>query len=608
VEVLYRLGGIDSNQGRFAAAERRYRTALKSCPKGSHLTRASVLNALGTLYNTIGGRYISKATGYFEQALKIAQQGGYKEIEGSILNNWAWNELKMGNLSEAYAKLSRIVPILQKYFSPGCGAGFCNAAKLSVLLGHEKEAKSILDMGVKTCNPYNDLWSMAALWLGYGLLYQETGDLKKAGQYVSKSLQVYEKLGVERLIVTATNELAKISLACRNFADAEKYISSIWSLKKVQDDTDSIPVYLTTAKLKIAQGKLAEAEEVLQKSTELARSFNEIFQRFLANFEMSKVFYQKKDVEKSYDSLRDAVQISRRKGYDHLLLKELQYEKWMLQAIREQDIEKRYVMTLVKESKLDVHWVDAFLFGVPRFIVDDQLIGDEVWKTTKAKKLFFYMLLHKDEKLSSDSLIDTLWHDVSYKKGRDSLRKAIQHIREITKSGITAKSDLIVSTKSFYHVSPNMSICLDTEEYDNLLERVTRSKDDEERERLLQKIIASYKKGFAEGWYDDWVEDIRRYYGGRYEECLFLMADLHYVRGDYRDAVALFKKLVALNLCEEEYHRRLMESLGRLGKYREIEEVFTKLKKNLKKELNIEPHKPTIELYRSLVQTAKTHG
>ncbi len=608
VEVLYSLGGIDSNQGRFKAAERRYKAALKSCPEVSNLTRASVLNALGTLYNTIGGNYINKATDYFEQALKIAQKSGYREIEGSILNNWAWSELKMGNLNEAHAKLSRIVPILQKHFSPGCGAGFCNAAKLSVLLGHEKEAKSTLDLGVKTCNPYNDLWSMAALWLGYGLLYQDAGELKKAEQHVNKSLQVYQKFGIERLIVAATNELAKISIANHDYASAEKHIASIWSLKKVRDDTDSIPVYLTTAKLKVAQGKLSEAEEILLKSAELAQSFNEIFQRFLANVELSIVFYQKKEMEKSHNALREAVDISRRKGYDRILLKELQGQRWMLQTLREQDIEKRYVVSLVKESKLDLHWVDAFLFGVPRVFVDDQLIADDVWKTIKAKKLFFYMLLHKDEKLSSDSLVDTLWRDVSYKRGSDSLRKAIQHIREITKSGTTTRADLIVSIKGLYRISPSVSMCLDTEAFDNLFERVKRSRDDEERAALLGKIIALYKGGFAQGWYDRWVEDMRRFYGSRYEECLLLTADLHYRKAEYRDSVALYEKLVARNPCEEEHYRRLMESLGKLGKYREIRALFSKLKKNLKKELNTEPQRPTIELYRSLMQSARTAG
>ena len=87
-----------------------------------------------------------------------------------------------------------------------------------------------------------------------------------------------------------------------------------------------------------------------------------------------------------------------------------------------------------------------------------------------------------------------------------------------------------------------------------------------------------------------------------------MMADLLYRSGDYREAVAFYEKLVSRNPCEEEHSCRLMESLGQLRKYREIEKVFVKLKKNLKKELNEEPQTPTIELYRSLIQSAKTAG
>jgi DNA-binding SARP family transcriptional activator len=210
--------------------------------------------------------------------------------------------------------------------------------------------------------------------------------------------------------------------------------------------------------------------------------------------------------------------------------------------------------------------------------------------------------------MSSDSLVDTLWRDVSYKKGSDSLRKAIQHIREVTEARAATRHDLVISAKGLYHISPSVSICLDTDEFDRLFERVKRSEDDKDRASLLQKIIALYKRGFAEGWYDHWVEDMRRFYGSRYEECLYLTADLHYRRGDYRDAVALYEKLASRNPCAEDYYRRLMDSLGRLGKYSEIEEVFAKLKKNLRKELNEEPQKSTIELYTSLIQSTETAG
>jgi DNA-binding SARP family transcriptional activator len=45
-----------------------------------------------------------------------------------------------------------------------------------------------------------------------------------------------------------------------------------------------------------------------------------------------------------------------------------------------------------------------------------------------------------------------------------------------------------------------------------------------------------------------------------------------------------------------------METLGRLSRYKDIEDDFEKLKKMLRKELKAEPQRETIELYKSLIK------
>ncbi|UCD06694.1 MAG: hypothetical protein JSV98_05550, partial [candidate division WOR-3 bacterium] len=133
-DVLYAMGGISYTAGKFKSAMRYYREALRVCPKDSSLTRASILNSLGSIHTALGGTYLPRAVGFYEKAYEIAKNRGYADIEASILNNWAMTEWKMGNLRSAYAKLSKITGMLAQHFSPGCGAGFFNAARLSILL------------------------------------------------------------------------------------------------------------------------------------------------------------------------------------------------------------------------------------------------------------------------------------------------------------------------------------------------------------------------------------------------------------------------------------------------------------------------------------------
>ena len=603
-DALYELGGISLNQSKFRAAKRWFEMALDVCPRQSTLTRAGILNSLGFVYTEIGGKRLEEAPRYFQKALRIAQRNQYKDVEASILNNWAMSEWRAGNLNQAWLRLSKMVKLLKEDFTPHCGAGFYNASRLSLLLGHKKEARSMLDAGIKTCGPYNDVWSMGALWKGYALLFQELGDFEKARQFIVKSLEIYERLGIVMLIITALNELCKINIATNDLSEAEKNISDIWWFKKNKDDAEAIVPLLTEAKLRIVHGKFGTAEDILLEALRLAQRVQHIFNTFLIYIELSRVYHLQGKDDKALSALTQAIEISHAKGYDYLLSQELQKDEWMLEMTRRENIEKRYIISVIKTSKLDIHWVDASLFGRPKVLIDDCTITDRSWKTIKAKKLFFYLVLHKNEAVSNDSLIDIFWHNSSYSTGRYNVRKTIQYIRYALKNILDGK-DLIVSSKGLYQISPKASIWLDLDRFEDLVKNAQQvKKEDKQLEDSLHKALSVYKDGFAPDWYDSWVEEKRRYYQSLYEDCLLMMSDLCFRRRKFKEALVLYQKLLALNFYNEEYHRKVIMTYARLGRHRDIKHDFERLKESLKNELGTEPQPETVSLYKKLVPTS----
>jgi len=601
-DTMYELGGLSLNQNRFSVAKKWFRKALELCPRGSSLTKAAILNSLGLVYTRIGGKNLLKARTYFERALEMVQKNRYRTLEASILNNWALNEWKRGDLHQSYLKLSRIVKLLKKHFSPHCGAGFFNASRLSLLLGNKEEARTILEDGSKICNAYNDLWSLAAIWKGYAVYYQELNDFKKAKKFIIKALDVYEKLGIIRLVITALNELVKINTSLGELSEAEKNLAAIRWFRKNKDDPDAIPIMLAEANLKTTQNRFDDAEKILKRSLEVARRAEQIFNSFLINLQISKVYYISGKTKKALSALETAVSLSRLKGYEYLLLQELQREKWMLPLLRQHGVEKFYISSIIRKSGFAVHWIDAFLFGSPRILIDDNEVPEDAWKTIKAKKVLFYLLLHRNEKVVFDSLIAAIWPDASHKSARYNLRKARQHIRQAIKKAGIGITDLIAVKKDLYQISPGISVELDIERFQNLVALCKNLKSDDAKLKVyLQKALSIYKQGFAFGWYDPWVEELRRYYQNLYEDCLIMLADFYYRKHKFKDAVGWYKKLLSLNFYNEEYHRRLMLSYVCIGAYQEMERDFKELKKRLKKELRIFPQEETAALYKSLM-------
>jgi DNA-binding SARP family transcriptional activator len=261
------------------------------------------------------------------------------------------------------------------------------------------------------------------------------------------------------------------------------------------------------------------------------------------------------------------------------------------------------VLALIKKSALDIHLIDACFFGVPRFNIDDCEVQDSTWKTAKAKKLFSYLIVHKNEKVSQDVLIDALWEDATATSGKDNLRKALQYCRAAIKSTIMSNSDFIVSSKGSFHIAPNISIIVDTEEFeDSVAQARTMKQRGENFEHHSKRALTLYKRGFAEGWYEAWVEELRNHYKKLYEECCAMLAELYVDTNRLKEALDIYKKLLSIDFYNEMYHRQVMKLYSKLGLHKEIAVLFEQLQKALSKEFGTKPQQETVALYKSLIK------
>jgi DNA-binding SARP family transcriptional activator len=122
-------------------------------------------------------------------------------------------------------------------------------------------------------------------------------------------------------------------------------------------------------------------------------------------------------------------------------------------------------------------------------------------------------------------------------------------------------------------------------------------------EHELKKAIAMHKKGFAVGWYDTWVEDMRTYYKGLYEESMAMLVDLLQRKKKYKEAVTWCRKLIGIDYYNEAYHRSLMKAYAALGRHKELAKSYRDLEQVLQKEFDAQPQQETADLFNSLTHT-----
>ncbi len=506
-EILYALSGVLINQGNLKEAIKLLERLLRICPDRLYLLKASAMNSLGAIDNSLGGKRLIKARRLFQCAFRIAERYRLDEVKTSILNNWAMNEFKMGNIKDAYSKILSAIELLKAHFSLGCGAGFYNGARFSLLLGTINDARRILQTGLEVCKAYNDPWSMAGIWRGFGLLAIEENDLKTAREYVNKALEVYERLRVPWLIITALNELCRIELMDDNITEAERIIDKINEFKKTKEDADSISILLTEAQIKIAQNEYDEAIKVLNKAKELSQRYKLGFDLFLTELKLCSVLNSKKRTNKLNKMLFKLMDKTEKNGFDFIFLKELKRDNKLLNFIINNHIRLHYLFSILKKFK-SFHILQVSFFGNPSLKVNGKLVAEEKWQTTKAKKLFFYLLFHKTLSFTQDELIETFWPKSGLKQGYASLRKAVQHIRKAL-SDYGIDEPILVHTGS-YQISPDLYIISDVDEFEGLL--VEYKKAGKIDKIKYKKLFEIYKNGFARNWYDNWaIEQFDKY-------------------------------------------------------------------------------------------------
>ena len=603
-QAYYELGSIHFNLGNFTNAKRWLTKALKVSPARRALASAALFNSLGLICSKEGGKKLFDAIGYYRKASRIVQRfPENKGLAASIINNWAMAERKAGNLQTSHKKFLSAVGLLknEEDFSPQFGSIFYNAVRLSLYLGNTKKAAATLKLGLSLCDKYNDRPSLALIWRGYGIYHEDLDDLDTAIEYLSKAIEVFKTLQLNRMIALVNKDFCRIFTAQGHPAEAEQSLSAIWKFKKQREDADAVSIHIAEGRLRITQNKLHDAEISLNHALRLARKFSLAFESFLALLEWAKLMHIKGQADEVTKALRKAVRMCEEKSYDYCLARFLRENRWAIESLMKSS--KPYTSMVLRRWHVPYHVVEVHLFGTPRLAVDGKMIKPGAWKTSKALKLSCYLCSQHSKMISREILIDAIWKDVSRSSGDKNLRKAMQHIRQAFGSVITYHDNPVIYSHKKYQFAPDFSVWLDTHEFETLVHKAkkTKRRPSECQQHALQ-AVSLYQDGFAKGWYDDWVETLRGFYDKKYEESLSILADTSFRKRAYSECASWCSKLVERNRYDEEYHRKLWTALAKLKKINEIKKDFSELRQVLKKDLKSAPQRQTIDHYNSFVK------
>ena len=213
-------------------------------------------------------------------------------------------------------------------------------------------------------------------------------------------------------------------------------------------------------------------------------------------------------------------------------------------------------------------------------------------KGVKERAVLAFLLLHANQLVSSDRLIDEIWGAEAVETARKSLQVRVSELRKALRAGATAAGELIQSRGVGYVLSLD-SDQLDLHRFERLVDKGRRALAEDRAEaaaEALREALAHWRgPALADLAYEEFAQPAI----ARLEElrlaALELRVDADLALGRHAELVGELRALVGAHPLRERLRAQLMVALYRSGRQGEALEVYQEARRALVAELGLEP-------------------
>jgi DNA-binding SARP family transcriptional activator len=239
----------------------------------------------------------------------------------------------------------------------------------------------------------------------------------------------------------------------------------------------------------------------------------------------------------------------------------------------------------------------VFCLGPLRVRQGDRDLG--AFPNRRAKSVFKYLLLHRDQVTPKERLMDTFWPDAAPAAARNNLNVAVHGLRRVL--GRAGPHDHVLFQGDGYLLNPELELCVDLTEFDRRVaegRRRSRQGDTAGARRAFEEAETLYRGAlFSDDPYEDWTAAPRRAAEDHYVEVLATLATQYRAAQDDEACIRVSRKILLVQPTCETAHRQLMHSYARLDRRHLAIRQFHDCASVLRSDLDVAPDPHTVELY-----------
>ena len=234
---------------------------------------------------------------------------------------------------------------------------------------------------------------------------------------------------------------------------------------------------------------------------------------------------------------------------------------------------------------------------------NEQLVDN--WASSKGKSIFKYMVLNRERAISKEILMDLFWPDAAADAARNNLNVAIYGLRRTLRQILPDFSHILFQDDR-YLLNPELQIWIDVDAFREHFNKAQLL----ENQQNLTAAIQAYRAAEAlyhgelleEDRYEEWVIPQRQSLQDDYQKLLDRLSRYYFDALDYNACLSMCERMLKVDVCAEEAHRRRMRCYSRQGQPYLALRQYHQCVEALMNELDVEPGQPTIDLYEQIRQ------
>jgi predicted ATPase/DNA-binding SARP family transcriptional activator len=237
------------------------------------------------------------------------------------------------------------------------------------------------------------------------------------------------------------------------------------------------------------------------------------------------------------------------------------------------------------------------LLGGFRVSVGARTIEDAEWRLNKSKQVVKLLALAPHHALQRDQVQDLLWPDHTLDAATKNFHVALYHARHLLAGDPGATSRYLPLHRGQITLCRDAAYTVDVDLFEVAATTARRTRD-----------LAAYREALKlytgdllpEDRYEDWAEQRREDLRRIYLALQLDLAHMHEERGEIEQAIEVLEGLVVSEPLHEQAHARLMRLYARIGQRQHALQLYERLQKALKAELDTVPDVAIEHLYNAI--------